>query len=107
MKAAEMEVDGRLDGSSTAVSSNLGQNYPYASESEDERESAVSRAIDTHKGLALTIQSESIPYPVEARSWVWKCPTPGCSGLLHMVGYARNARAVFTVCDTCGQTYKR
>jgi hypothetical protein len=39
---------------------------------------------------------------------VWKCPTTGCSGLLHAAGYATEKHAVFTVCDgTCAKTFLR
>jgi hypothetical protein len=89
------------------MSSNLGQNYPYASESEAERSAALDRTYSANADLAARVQSESMPGPQEPRSWVWKCPTPGCSGLLHTAGFARNARAIYTVCDTCGKTYLR
>jgi hypothetical protein len=88
-------------------SSNLGQNYPYSSESESERAATLDRTLTAHPDLAQRVQSESIPGPREPRSWVWKCPTPACAGLLHAAGFARNVRAVYTVCDTCGQTYLR
>jgi len=89
------------------MSSNLGQNYPYASESETERATAVDRVLSMHPDLAGKVQSESMPGPQEPRSWVWKCPTPGCAGLLHTAGFARNARAVYALCDTCAKTYLR
>ena len=89
------------------MASNLGQNYPYASESEAERSAALDRTYSANADLAAKVQSESMPGPREPRSWVWKCPTRGCSGLLHTAGFARNARAVYTVCDTCGKTYLR
>jgi hypothetical protein len=89
------------------MASNLGQNYPYASESEAERSAALDRTYSANTDLAAKVQSESMPGPREPRSWVWKCPTPQCSGLLHTAGFARNARAIYTVCDTCGKTYLR
>ena len=40
------------------------------------------------------------------RWWVYKCPTPGCPGLLHAAGYAPEKHAVFVVCDgTCAKTF--
>ena len=89
------------------MSSNLGQNYPYASESDGERAAALDRAYSAHADLAAKVQAESMPGPQEPRAWVWKCPTAGCAGLLHTAGQARNARAVYTVCDTCATTYLR
>ncbi len=89
------------------MSSNLGQNYPYSSESEAERAAAIDRTLSAHAELAARVQSESMPGPQEPRSWVWKCTTPACPGLLHMAGFARNVRGAYVVCDTCGNTYLR
>jgi hypothetical protein len=89
------------------MSSNLGQNYPYANELDAEREAALEKSFSRHDGLAAKIQSESLPLPAEPRWWVWKCPTAGCPGLLHTAGFARNSHAVYTSCDTCGSTYLR
>jgi hypothetical protein len=89
------------------VSSNISQNYPYSSESEEERAAQIARAFAATEGLADKVKAEAIGLAEEARWWVWKCPTNGCAGLLHSAGYARNARAVYTVCDTCGKTYLR
>jgi hypothetical protein len=89
------------------MSSNLGQNYPYASELEAEREAALQQAYSRHDGLAARVQSESLPLPAEPRWWVWKCPVDGCPGLLHTAGYARNAHGVYALCDTCGGTRLR
>jgi hypothetical protein len=89
------------------VSSNIAQNYPYSSESEAERAAQVSRVLSVNRELADKVRAEAIALPAEERWWVWKCPTAGCSGLLHSAGYARNARAVYTLCDTCKRTYLR
>lgn len=89
------------------MSSNIGQNYPYSSESEEERATRVAAAFAANEGLAEKVKGEALALPPESRWWVWKCPTKGCAGLLHSAGYARDARAVYTVCDTCGKTYLR
>jgi hypothetical protein len=89
------------------VSSNISQNYPYASESEEERAAQVAHAFAANEGLAAKVSTESLALPPEERWWVWKCPTTGCTGLLHTAGYARNARAVYALCDTCGKTCLR
>ena len=89
------------------MSSNIAQNYPYSSESEEERATQVAAAVAAHDGLAEKVKGEALALPSEGRWWVWKCPTEGCAGLLHSAGYARDARAVYTVCDTCGGTYLR
>ena len=48
------------------------------------------------------------PLDQNERWWVWKCPTPGCAGLLHATGYAFEKHAVYTVCDgTCAKTFLR
>lgn len=89
------------------MSSNISQNFPYSSESEEERAAQVARAFAATEGLAEKVRSEASPLGRGERWWVWKCATSGCSGLLHSAGYARNARAVYTVCDTCGKTFLR
>jgi hypothetical protein len=87
------------------VSSNIAQNYPYSSESETERASSIARAFAGDPSLADKVKA--IALGDEDRWWVWKCPGRGCPGLLHTAGQARNARAVYTLCDTCGKTYLR
>ncbi len=89
------------------MSSNIAQNYPYSSETEAERSATVARTLAKHEGLADKIKGESTGLARESRWWVWKCPSPGCAGLLHTAGQARNAHAVYTVCDTCARTYLR
>ena len=89
------------------MSSNIAQNYPYSSESETDRAAAVVAVLSTNEKLAGKVKAESVGLPPEDRWWVWKCPTSGCRGLLHAVGFARNAHAVYTLCDTCSSTYLR
>jgi hypothetical protein len=89
------------------VSSNIAQNYPYSSETEAERTASVSRAVAGTEGLADKVKAESVGLAQEDRWWVWKCPSRGCPGLLHAAGMARNAHAVYTLCDTCGKNYLR
>ncbi len=89
------------------MSSNIAQNYPYSSESDAERLGAVARATEADATLAARIAAESIPVGNEPRWWVWKCPNPGCTGLLHAAGFARNAHAVYAVCDGCAKTLLR
>jgi hypothetical protein len=89
------------------VSSNIAQNYPYSSESEGERAASVARTLAGTEGLADSVKAESVGLAQEDRWWVWKCPTRGCPGLLHAAGFARNAHAVYTLCDTCAKTYLR
>ena len=90
------------------MTSNVGQNYPYTSETAEERESALATLIEGREGLAETLKTESLPLDENDRWWVWKCPTTGCPGLLHAAGYAIEKRAVYTVCDgTCARTFLR
>ena len=90
------------------MSSNVGQNYPYTSETEAERAATIARLVAEREGLAATLASETTPPDEGERWWVWKCPTPGCPGLLHAAGYAAEKRAVFVVCDgPCGKTFLR
>ena len=90
------------------MTSNVGQNYPYTSETEAERAAAVARLVAEREGLADTLAAESTPPDARDRWWVWKCPTPGCPGLLHTAGYSAEKHAVFVVCDgTCAKTFLR
>jgi hypothetical protein len=93
------------------VTSNVGQNYPYTSETEGERAAAIARLVETREGLADKMKAETTPADETAaneRWWVWKCPTPGCPGLLHVAGYALDKHALYVVCDgTCGKTFLR
>jgi len=90
------------------VTSNVGQNYPYTSESHAERVAVIDKLVREREGLADTIKAEATPLDDNDRWWVWKCPTPGCPGLLHAAGYSAEKHAVFVVCDgTCGKTFLR
>ena len=90
------------------MTSNVGQNYPYSSESEADRDATISRLVAERDGLAKTIEGETSGLDVHDRWWVWKCPTHGCPGLLHIAGYALEKHALFVVCDgTCGKTFLR
>ena len=90
------------------MTSNVGQNYPYTSESEAERAAAIDRLLAAREELAATLEAETTPVDERDRWWVWKCPTKGCPGLLHVAGYAIDKHALFVVCDgTCGKTFLR
>jgi hypothetical protein len=90
------------------VSSNVGQNYPYTSESEADRSARIAELVKSRADLAGVLAEEATPLDANERWWVWKCPTKGCAGLLHAAGYAAEKRAVVVVCDgTCGKTFLR
>ncbi|MEO8207722.1 MAG: hypothetical protein ABI598_01710 [Chloroflexota bacterium] len=90
------------------MTSNVGQSYPYTSESEAERAAVIARLIEARESLAATLAAETTPFDAIERAWVWKCPTAGCRGLLHSAGYARDLHAVYVVCDgTCARTFLR
>jgi hypothetical protein len=90
------------------VTSNVGQSYPYTSESESERAAAIARLSVEQERLAGTLAAETTPLDANDRWWVWKCPTAGCAGLLHAAGYARDLHALFVVCDgSCAKTFLR
>ena len=64
--------------------------------------------VAEREGLPDTLTAETTPLDANDRWWVWKCPTAGCPGLLHVAGYAREKHALFVVCDgTCGKTFLR
>lgn len=90
------------------MTSNVGQNYPYSSETESERAAAIAALVEAREGLRDKLTAETTPVDARDRWWTWKCPTPGCKGLLHAAGYARDLHAVYVVCDgTCASTFLR
>jgi hypothetical protein len=90
------------------VTSNVGQSYPYTSESEADRANRIGALVAARDGLSDTLRSETTALDANDRWWVWKCPTAGCPGLLHVAGYASEKHALFVVCDgTCGKTFLR
>ena len=90
------------------MTSNVGQNYPCTSETAAERAARVDALIDEREGLADKLRAETTALDENERWWVWKCPTPGCAGLLHAAGYALEKHAVYVVCDgTCAKTFLR
>jgi hypothetical protein len=98
-----------------AVSSNISQNFPYASETEAARAAAVEKAVANAPGLREKIAAEATGLgKVEpddngapVRWWVWVCPRDDFKGRLHVAGYALDRHALYTVCDTHGDTYLR
>ena len=90
------------------VTSNVGQNYPYTSETEADRATSVKELVEARSDLGEKLASETTPLDDNERWWVWKCPTPGCRGLLHVAGYAAEKHALFVVCDgECAKTFLR
>ncbi|HEX4896913.1 MAG TPA: hypothetical protein VFV53_00985 [Candidatus Limnocylindrales bacterium] len=90
------------------MTSNVGQSYPYTSESEPERAKRITALVAAREGLDAKLAAETTPLDANERWWVWKCPTAGCPGLLHAAGYARDLHAVYVVCDgTCAKTFLR
>ncbi len=90
------------------MTSNVGQNYPYTSESEAERAARVASLLAEREDLSSKLSAETTPLDANDRWWVWKCPTAGCQGLLHAAGYARDQHAVYVVCDgACAKTFLR
>lgn len=97
------------------MSTNVAQSYPYRTETEAERAAAVSAALNRFDGLGDRIAAESTPLPELGPEepgqphlwWVFVCPRDDFSGRLHVAGYAGERRALYTVCDTCGQTFLR
>ena len=90
------------------MTSNVGQNYPYTSETESDRAGRIASLVAERSGLADTLQAETTPVDANDRWWVWKCPTQGCNGLLHVAGYAHDKHALYVVCDgTCAKTFLR
>jgi hypothetical protein len=90
------------------VTSYVGQNYPYSSETAAERAAKIEALVAAQAGLADKLAAETTPLDERERWWTWKCPTAGCPGILHVAGYAHDLHAVYVVCDgTCAKTFLR
>lgn len=90
------------------MTSNVGQTYPYTSETEAQRAAALAALVAAREGLEAQLTGETSPLDDNERWWVWKCPTTGCRGLLHVAGYARDSHALVVVCDgSCAKTFLR
>ena len=90
------------------MTSNVSQNYPYTSESDAERAARIAALVASRDDLAGKLAAEASPLDVNDRWWVWKCPTSGCAGLLHVAGYAVEKHALYVVCDgECAKTFLR
>lgn len=90
------------------MTSNIGQSYPYTSETERDRAACVASLLVARADLGETLKAESLPLDASDRWWVYKCPTKGCAGLLHAAGYAVEKHALVVVCDgTCVKTFLR
>jgi hypothetical protein len=90
------------------MTSNVGQSYPYSSESEADRAARIATLVEAQAGLGDKLAAETTPLDAGDRWWTWKCPTKGCPGILHAAGYARDLHAVYVVCDgTCAKTFLR
>jgi hypothetical protein len=90
------------------VTSNVSQSYPYTSETEAQRAARIAALVAAREDLAAKLAEEATPLDQNERWWVWKCPTKGCSGLLHVAGYAAEKHALVVVCDgECGKTFLR
>jgi hypothetical protein len=96
------------------VSSNVGQNFPYMTETEIQRSAAVARAVEQFSGLGERIGKEASPTetlpPAEPGQphlwWVFVCPQH-IDGRLHVAGYALEKHALYTVCDRGGESFLR
>ena len=96
------------------MTSNVAQSYPYTTETEADRADTIQRLIGQFDGLADKIAAESEPLTYDDagepgrpnRSWVFVCPKH-VDARLHVAGFARERRALYTVCDESGETYLR
>ena len=97
------------------MSSNVAQNYPYSSETEEQRASVVEDVLGRFEGLRDKVAAETTPVGpdpdddnvAERRWWTWVCPVDDARGRLHVAGYALEKHALYTVCDNCGKTFLR
>ena len=90
------------------MTSNVGQNYPYSSETEAVRASTIARLVAARDGLSATLGAESSPLDANDRWWVWKCPTKGCPVFSTRPATLSTSTPSIVVCDgTCAKTFLR
>ena len=91
------------------MTSNVGQNYPYTSETEADRAAAIARLVAEREGLAATLAGrDDAARRTTSAGGSGSARRPGCPGLLHAAGYAAEKHAVYVVCDgTCAKTFLR
>ena len=90
------------------MTSNVGQNYPYTSETEAARAAAIASLVAAKDDLAGKLAAETTPARRERALVGLEVPDKGCPGLLHAAGYAFDKHALYVVCDgTCGKTFLR
>jgi hypothetical protein len=97
------------------MSTNISQNYPYSSETEVDRRASVAAALARFDGLPAKVAAETTPLEAPeitdvgsaTRWWTWVCPKHDFTGRLHVAGFAIERHALYTVCDTCGETFLR
>ncbi len=90
------------------MTSNVSQSYPYSSETAAERADRIAALVAAREDLAGKIATEATPLDERERWWVWKCPTTGCAGFLHVAGYAAEKHGLYVVCDgECAKTFLR
>ena len=86
------------------MTSNVGQNYPYTSETEAERAAAIAALVARATGLAAKLAAETTPLDDERALVGLEVPDAGLPGPPPRRGYALEKHAVFVVCDgTCAQ----
>ena len=91
------------------MTSNVGQNYPYTSESEAERARAIEALVPGARrpGRHAAGADDARSTPTSAGG-SGNARRTVCPGLLHVAGYAADQHALYVVCDgTCGKTFLR
>ena len=53
------------------MTSNVGQNYPYTSETESDRAQRVASLVAEREDLAGKLEAETTPLDTNERWWVW------------------------------------
>ena len=76
------------------MTSNVGQNYPYTSESEAERAARIAKLVAEREGLADNARGRGDAARRERPLVGLEVPDEGLPGLLHAAGYAREKHAV-------------
>ena len=91
------------------MTSNVGQNYPYTSETEADRAARVASLVAEREGLADKLKAETTPLDAERPLVGLEVPDHGLRRASSTPpGYAAEKHAVYVVCDgTCAKTFLR
>ena len=91
------------------MTSNVGQNYPYSSETEAERAVRIAALVDgPRRAHGQARRGDDAARRATIAGGSGSARRRAAAGILHAAGYAHDLHAVYVVCDgTCAKTFLR